>query len=65
MRFRLVPGAPEPLVGGGTGEEDLFGAVEVLLGVDADGVMGGGDDVDGDIVLEKAELLEALGPLEG
>jgi len=35
-------------------EEDLFGAEEVFFGIDADGVVGGGEDVDGDVVFEEA-----------
>jgi hypothetical protein len=46
-------------------EEEGFDAVEVLLGVDADGVEVGGFDVDVDVVFEEAELFEALGLFEG
>jgi hypothetical protein len=38
--------------------------VEVVFGVDADRVMGGRFDVDGDVVLEETELLEALCSLQ-
>jgi len=41
-----------------------LGEKEVGLGVDADGVVAGGFDVDGDVVLEEAELFEALGAFE-
>lgn len=44
--------------------QELFDLVEVGLGVYADGVVRGGDNGDGDVVLEEAELLEALGELE-
>src|SRR5271170_6799683 len=44
--------------------EEGFDAVEVFFGVDADGVEFGGLDVDGDVVFEEAELLEALGLFE-
>ncbi len=54
------------LGGGSTAglEEGLDGA-EVFFGVDADGVEGGGFDVERDAVFEEAELLEAFGLLEG
>jgi len=45
-------------------EEDLFDAEEVFFGIDADGVVRGGGDVDGDAVFEEAQLFEALGELE-
>jgi hypothetical protein len=38
--------------------------VEVFFGVDSDGVVFGGLDVDGDVVFEEAELFEALGLFE-
>ena len=38
---------------------------EVFFGVDADGVEGGGFDVEGDAVFEEAELFEAFGLFEG
>jgi len=44
--------------------EEGFDAVEVFFSVDADGVEFGGLDVDGDVVFEEAELLEALGLLK-
>ena len=37
---------------------------EVFFGVYADGVEGGGFDVDGDLVFEEAELFEAFGVFE-
>jgi hypothetical protein len=49
----------------GSAAEEGFDAVEVLFGVDADGVEVGGFDVDVDAVFEEAELLEALGLFEG
>jgi len=45
-------------------EEEGFDAVEVLLGVDADGVEVGGFDVDVDAVFQEAELFETLGLFE-
>jgi hypothetical protein len=45
--------------------EEGFDAVEVLFGIDADGVVLGGGDVEGEAVFEEAELLETLGALEG
>ena len=44
--------------------EEGFDAVEVLFGVDADGVVLGGGDVEVEAVFEQAKLLEALGELE-
>jgi hypothetical protein len=38
--------------------------VEIFFGVDADGVEGGGFDVDVDVVFEEAELFEAFGLLK-
>jgi hypothetical protein len=38
--------------------------VEVFFGVDSNGVVFGGLDVDGDVVFEEAELFEALGLFE-
>ena len=45
-------------------EEDGLDEAEVGLGIDADGVEVGGLDIDGEAVLEEAELFEALGALE-
>jgi hypothetical protein len=45
--------------------EDALYLYEVFLGVDADGVEGGGLDIKGDVVFEEAELFEALGMFEG
>ena len=47
------------------GAEEGFDAVEVLFGVDTDGVVLGGGDVEIEAVFEEAELLEALGKFEG
>ncbi len=47
-----------------SGYEDLFDAEAVFFGVNADGVVLGFGDVDGDAVFEEAELFEALGELE-
>ena len=44
--------------------EEGFDEGEVGFGVDADGVVVGGGDVDGDVVFEEAELFEALGLFE-
>ncbi|WP_433968971.1 hypothetical protein [Tunturiibacter gelidiferens] len=44
--------------------EEGFDALEVLFGVDSDGVEFGGLDVDGDVVFEEAELFEAFGLFE-
>jgi hypothetical protein len=44
--------------------EDGFDAGEVFFGVDADGVVWGFGDVEGDAVFEQAELLQALGLFE-
>jgi hypothetical protein len=46
------------------GAEEGFDEGEVGFGVDADGVVVGGGDVDGDVVFEEAELFEALGLFE-
>ena len=48
-----------------TVEEEGFYAVEIFFGVDADGVEGGGFDVNVDVVFEEAELFEALDVFEG
>ena len=47
------------------GLQEGFDAGEVGFGVDADGVEGGGGDVDVDAVFEEAKLFEAFGVLEG
>ena len=39
--------------------------MEIFFGVDADGVVVGGFDVDGDSIFQKTELFEALGLFEG
>jgi hypothetical protein len=46
------------------GREDGFGGLEIFFGIDADGVAGGGGDVDGDPVVEETELFEALDTFE-
>jgi hypothetical protein len=46
------------------GAEEEFDLGEVGFGVDTDGVVVGGFDVDGDVVFEEAELFEALGLFE-
>ena len=46
------------------GQQDRFDAVEVFLGVYADGVECGFGYIDGDVVFEEAELFEALGEFE-
>jgi hypothetical protein len=45
-------------------EEELLDEVEVGFGVDADGVVVGGLDVEVEAVFEEAELFESLGALE-
>ena len=45
-------------------DEKGFYAAEIFFGVDADGVVGGGFYVDGDVVFEEAELFQALGLFE-
>jgi hypothetical protein len=53
--FDLLPSAVE---------QDLFGAAEVFFGVDADGVVRGGGDMQGDAVFKETQLFEALGQFE-
>ena len=45
-------------------QEQGFDAVEVFIGVDSDGVVFSGLDVNGDVVFKEAELFEALGLFE-
>ena len=44
--------------------KESFDAVKVFFGVDADGVVVGGLDVDVEAVFEEPELLQALGAFE-
>jgi hypothetical protein len=45
-------------------EKELLDELEVGFGVDADGVLVGGFDVEVEAVFEEAELLEAFGVFE-
>src|ERR1035441_9135130 len=52
------------LMSGGLLEQELFDEAEIGLGVDSDGVVVRGLDVQVQAVFEAAELLEAFGALE-